>query len=220
MINKGPVDSLIFDMDGTLWDAVDSYAVIWNTTLDSEGIEHENVTRRDLLRLMGSYLDDILNELIPDVDSRAALLEKVMINEAEMMPRLGGTLYPGVKELIPELSKKYKLFMVSNCGVKGLENFVSYNGLEGCFTDLLSHGGTGRSKAENIRVLVDRYSLKSPVYVGDTQGDADSARQAGIPMIFTAYGFGTVQEPDAIIGSFDELPQAVEQVNVKIQDNA
>ena len=29
---KEKFDSLIFDMDGTLWDAVDSYCEIWNVT--------------------------------------------------------------------------------------------------------------------------------------------------------------------------------------------
>ncbi len=26
-------DSVIFDMDGTLWDAVDSYCRVWNATI-------------------------------------------------------------------------------------------------------------------------------------------------------------------------------------------
>lgn len=220
MLNKQPVDSLIFDMDGTLWDAVDSYAVIWNDTLDEVGIEHEKVNREDLLKLMGSYLDDILEKLIPNVGQRAELLKRVMINEEKMMPRLGGTLYPHVRELIPELAKKYRLFMVSNCGPHGLENFVQYNGLEAYFTDLLSHGGTGRSKAENIKALIDKYGLKSPVYVGDTQSDADNARKADIPMVWTAYGFGEVADPDATIRAFEELPAAIREIDEKISQNA
>lgn len=219
MLNKQPVDSLIFDMDGTLWDAVDSYAVIWNVTLDQMGIAHENVTRHDLLRLMGSYLDDILAQLIPDVEQRGPLLQKVMTNEAEMMPELGGTLYPDVRELIPQLAGKYRLFMVSNCGVRGLENFVEYNGLTPYFTDLLSHGSTGKSKTENIRDLVFRYGLKSPVYVGDTQSDADSAHKADVPFIWAAYGFGNVSDPDAVIRSFKELPGAVLEIDKMIENN-
>lgn len=213
MMNNHPVDSLIFDMDGTLWDAVDSYAIIWNTTLDEVGARHKRVTRQDLLSLMGSYLDKILNELVPDVSEQKMLLEKVMVNEAAMMPQLGGKLYPHVKQLIPELAKKYRLFMVSNCGPGGLENFVRYNGLEGCFIDLLSHGGTGKSKKENILDLVERYALKRPVYVGDTQSDADSAHAAGCPFIWTRYGFGYVKDAEATITSFDQLPSAIEKIN-------
>lgn len=218
MINRQHVDSLIFDMDGTLWDAVNSYATIWNSTLDEVGIEHAAVTREQLLSLMGSYLDDILAKLIPDLKQRDSLLEKVMINEAQMMPTLGGTLYPGVKDIIPQLAKRYKLFMVSNCGAEGLQNFVRYNNLESYFTDLLSHGGTGKSKTENIRSLIERYDLESPVYVGDTQSDADSARKADVPMIWTAYGFGAVTDPDATINNFSEIETAIDEINNKIEN--
>jgi len=32
-------DSLIFDMDGTLWDAVDTYAASWNLVFNELGID-------------------------------------------------------------------------------------------------------------------------------------------------------------------------------------
>lgn len=213
MLNKTPIDSLIFDMDGTLWDAVDSYAIIWNTTLDQMNIPHEDITRTELLSLMGSYLDDILDKLIPDVSQRPVLLAKVMQNEAEMMPTLGGRLYPYVHRVISELANRYRLFMVSNCGPQGLENFVRLNKLEPYFIDLLSHGSTGRSKTDNIRTLIERYDLKSPVYVGDTQSDADSAHRADVPFIHTAYGFGKVRDAEATIHTVSELPQAIDHIN-------
>ena len=50
------------------------------------------------------------------------------------------------------------------------------------------------------------------VYVGDTQGDADAAAKAGIPFIFTEYGFGSVKDAAARIASLPELPAAVEKI--------
>ena len=208
------VDALIFDMDGTLWDAVDSYAIIWNVSLDQAGINHHPVSRTELIGYMGSYLDQILNNLVPDVKQQKELLKLVMDNETAMMPTLGGKLYPGVKEILPILANKYKLFMVSNCGPHGLENFVQYNNLEPYFLDLLSHGGNGLSKTENILLLIDKYQLKHPVYIGDTQSDADSSHKAGVPFVWTKYGFGTVVNADAVVTSFYELPEAI-----KIIDN-
>lgn len=200
-------------MDGTMWDAVDSYAKIWNDTFDAEGVEHSAVTRHDLLRLMGSYLSDIMRELAPCVTDHEHFMRLLVKNETEMMPRLGGKLYPGVREVTRELSKHYRLFMVSNCGPDGLKTFARFAGLEDCFTDLLTHGGTGKSKAENIKDLIAKYDLKAPVYVGDTQGDADNTHRAGIPFVWAAYGFGHVTDPDATIHTFDELPEAISQLN-------
>ena len=42
-------DAYIFDMDGTLWDAVDSYAAIWNTTIVQLGVQVPPVTRQKLV---------------------------------------------------------------------------------------------------------------------------------------------------------------------------
>mgnify|MGYP000700414525 CR=1 FL=1 len=50
-----------------------------------------------------------------------------------------------------------------------------------------------------ILKLMEKNNLTSPVYVGDTQGDADSCKKAGIPFIFAEYGFGEVPKPDARI---------------------
>lgn len=62
-------DSLIFDMDGTLWDAVDSYAEIWNRTNAVFGID-ATVSRRELLDHMGQTIDVIFHSLMRgrDVD--------------------------------------------------------------------------------------------------------------------------------------------------------
>lgn len=35
------------------------------------------------------------------------------------------------------------------------------------------------------------HRIESAVYVGDTQGDLDATREAGIDFIWASYGFGT-----------------------------
>ena len=66
MNDKMQCDALIFDMDGTLWDAVDSYARIWNTTFEQAGItDVPRVTRQVLMREMGKHLEDIIEDIAP-----------------------------------------------------------------------------------------------------------------------------------------------------------
>ena len=60
-------------------------------------------------------------------------------------------------------------------------------------------------KAENIRLIMERNQVTEAVYVGDTQGDADACRRAGIPMIYVSYGFGDVEGDYVTIDSFEEL---------------
>ena len=48
------------------------------------------------------------------------------------------------------------------------------------------------------------------VYIGDTQGDLEASRKAGIPFIFCTYGFGTPETFDAKIDAFTDLPELLE----------
>lgn len=198
-------DSLIFDMDGTLWDAVDSYCKVWEKTFDDAGIAHTPVSREQLLAMMGMHLEDIIARLAPQLAGNEKFLSLLDANERSMMPVLSGRFYPGVRETIARLSVGRRLFMVSNCGSHGLENFINLAGIRPSITEALSHGSTGKTKAQNISDLIERYGLKLPYYVGDTQSDADAARAAGAKMIFCSYGFGHVTQPDITIDCFNQL---------------
>jgi phosphoglycolate phosphatase len=48
--------------------------------------------------------------------------------------------------------------------------------------------------------------------VGDTQGDCDACRQAGVPFIYAEYGFGDVDDHSHVISSLLELPDVVDSV--------
>ncbi len=183
-------DSVMFDMDGTLWDAVDSYCAIWNKCIDECCPEVKKVDRATLSKLMGKPLDYIYDQLIGLAAPREDFMKRLDANEAIIMPEMGGRLYADVKEAISELAKRYKLFMVSNCTRRGLPVFLEFTGLKPYFTDAISMGDTGLEKDANIAILKERHGLKSPLYVGDTEGDCRSAHAAGVPFAWASYGFG------------------------------
>lgn len=188
-------DALIFDMDGTLWDAVDSYCRVWDITFAQVGFPQLTVGRDELISCMGMPIGEIYRRLIDIPLPRRRFLRALDRNEELLMPVLGGKLYPGVAELMPQLAERYSLFMVSNCGALGLVNFLTFTGLGPYITDILSYGQTGLEKDGNIRLLRQRYNLRNPIYIGDTAGDCRHAHAAGIPMMHAAYGFG--KAPDA-----------------------
>ncbi len=200
-------DGIIFDMDGTLWDAVDSYCEVWNVSFRELGKEI-TVGRQQLLECMGLTLKEIFSRLVDTVGFDAdEFLKRVALNEDRMMPTLGGRLYEGVAEGIKALAEKYKLFMVSNCGAGGLKNFMEYASLTQYFTDSLTFGETLQGKTKNIIEIKKRHSLAAPVYVGDTQGDCEAAHKAGVPMVFAAYGFGRCQGAEYTVESFKGLTE-------------
>ena len=74
----------------------------------------------------------------------------------------------GLKIPLRELSKRYPLFVVSNCQAGYIELVFEKTGLGKYFTGHLLPGDTGEAKAANIQTIAKKYELKAPVYVGDT----------------------------------------------------
>lgn len=199
-------DAYIFDMDGTLWDAVDGYCEVWNTTIDHFGIDCPRIDRERLFTQMGQPLDAIMDALIPGSYDRGAFMARMKELEAEIVPRRGGVLYPGVRSTIEQLrAAGAGIYLVSNCGASGLVNFFQFTGLGDVFDDSLAHGVNGLSKARNIALIVERNGLRNPVYVGDTQLDVDSAHEAGVPAVWAAYGFGHATGAEHRIDAFNQL---------------
>ena len=202
-------DSIIFDLDGTIWNSSVTCTEGWNTALEQMPQYGMHLEPEDLRAVMGKTLDvieDIIFENIADKAERHAVRLKCTECQMKVLAQKGGVLYPNVEATLAELSKKYKLMIVSNCENGYLDAFFTAHKLNKYFCDYEYWEHTGLSKAENIRLVMERNGLHNSVYVGDTQHDADSALSAGIPFIHASYGFGQVSsEKYATLEKFEDL---------------
>ena len=188
-------DSVIFDLDGTLWDATGVTAATWVEVLG----RHPDVTpamkldRNAVCRYMGLTNEELAGIFFPSLPYEAAfaLMQESCALENEWLPVRGGILWPGVEETLRALKEEgYRLFVVSNAQDGYIESFLTAHRFWDLFEDRESSGRTGHGKAENIRDVILRRGLNSPVYVGDTVSDAEGAHGAGIPFVYCRYGFG------------------------------
>lgn len=207
-------DGLIFDLDGTLWDASESCVRAWNSALQNKGVIDFVVTQQHAHAFAGKLLDDIFAQyfLFLPKEEYQNMADAYAEQEKFHMREYGGKLYPDVRELLSELSEKYQLFIVSNCLSGYIENFLQQHQLEHLFTDYECSGNTGRPKAENIGMIIDRNQLKNPVYVGDTMGDFDAARKNDISFIYAEYGFGEVEGHDYAINNFRQIESILQAI--------
>ncbi|MEK4921431.1 HAD family hydrolase [Cytobacillus sp. FSL R5-0569] len=201
------VDSLIFDLDGTLWDSRKTVADSWNIVIRKDAEVKKELTVANLKATMGLRMHEIMERLFPYLskEKRESLLEDLSKEELEHIRNYGGTLYPKVEETLSELAKTYQLFIVSNCQEGYIEAFYEAHGLEKYFQDFENPGRTGLSKGENIQLIIKRNNLQSPIYIGDTDGDREAAKYAGIPFVYASYGFGEVIDKNHIIEQFQDL---------------
>ena len=202
-------DSVIFDLDGTLWDAVDGVIETWKIILKKHPeIERDEITRKDLEVGMGLLAADIGKGLFPKETSEVQLklMKECSVEECRYLAENGGKIYDNLEDTLKVLKDKgIKLFIVSNCQDGYIEAFLKAHNMESYFIDSECPGRTGKNKSENIKLIVERNNLKKPVYVGDTITDANSAKEAGVPFIFASYGFGDVKDYEYSIGNFKEL---------------
>lgn len=201
-------DSLIFDMDGTLWDAVDTYAQSWNLIFQKLDIPR-TIKRDDLLHVIGMEGQKLTRVLLPELDDEKGMEVYYAVNQVrrEILPTSGGVMYKGVKDGLQQLASKYKLFVLSNCAVGIIPLFLTWADINEFITDSMAYGTNQMPKNHNMHLLMDKHNLQSPVYIGDTNGDAEQTRLAGIPFTFVSYGFGNTDDYDNKFDDFESLTQ-------------
>lgn len=201
------MDSIIFDVDGTLWDSTESVAASWNKAIREHSSLNLTLEPVSLSRVFGKTMTEIADTLFPSLsaDERMKLLEVCFDEENRYLEDHPGILYPDVARTLKKLASRYPLYIVSNCQCGYIEVMLRTTGLGPYIKDHLCFGETQVPKGETIRKLIVKNRLQSPVYVGDTQGDADSCKTAGIPFIFAEYGFGDVPDARMRIQTFSDL---------------
>ncbi len=199
-------DGIIFDLDGTLWDTVDIVCDVWNMITEEHNIKTK-VEPEVLKGYMGMQAYEIAERLFPDINKELAhqMIDECCRRENDYLIDGGALLYPKLEEILAQLSKNYKLFIVSNCQDGYIQTFLKTHNMGKYFTDFICAGSTGMSKGENNKIILERNGIKRGIYVGDTQGDAQSAKIADIPFVFAKYGFGNVENPDYVIEEFEDL---------------
>ncbi|HIW14205.1 MAG: HAD family hydrolase [Acutalibacteraceae bacterium] len=206
---------ILFDLDGTLWDASEPVTQIWNQILQREPeAGGKTVTLEQISSFMGKTLQQIAAELFPEKEEevRIRLLKTCCEEECGILQKTGARLYPGVPDTLRQLSQTYALFVVSNCQKGYIEAFLQAHGLRAYFQDWECSGRTGCTKGENIRRVVERNGLTQAFYVGDTQWDEEAARQAGLPFVYASYGFGNVPQAFWQLSDFSKLPELADKL--------
>ena len=205
--------SLIFDIDGTLWDSRALVAEGYNIQLRAEGLGHLCVTAEDLKPLFGKVMTEIADVMLAEIPlpARYDLMQRCMDTEnrylAENECRIG---YEGVQETLELLRKDYRLFIVSNAQCGYPELCMEKLGIGHLFEGHLCFGDTGTEKGETILELMRRHQITDAVYIGDTQGDFEATVVADIPFIWAAYGFGSPAGAAGRITDIRQLPQTLQ----------
>jgi phosphoglycolate phosphatase len=208
-------DALIFDIDGTLWDASQTSSEGWNNGLTTLNIP-KRISASELRSVKGQPYETCIDLLLPGLRAQhSELLSTLNDSEMTAIKKKGGAFYKGAIEGLKELSKEYKLYIISNCQQWYLELFLEFSNTREILSGWDCHGASGLSKGEMIRRLIICHGLKNPTYIGDTEGDEAAARSACIDFIHVSWGFGKSMGGCRSMGTFSELVRYLHTLLVK-----
>lgn len=205
--------AILFDLDGTLRNALDTITEAWN-----KAMKEHNLKYSFSLETMKSFMGLTPKETAPlafkDVDLNKGLEYFVLcLNEEIKYLRVHpGKLYEDEEEVLKELSKQYPLFIVSNSDKGYIEDYLNAYDFNKYFKDHVCAGDTDLEKWQNILYIKNKYQLEEIIYVGDTKKDLNESIKAGVKFIHASYGFGEIEEEVLKISKLRELPDLIKKV--------
>lgn len=185
--------TVIFDMDGTILETLEDMCASVNVTMDHVGYPRR--TMDEVRRFVGNGAAKLIERCMPagaeDPRYPAALEFYRAYYDAHAQIKTGP--YPGIPELLNQLSREgVRLAVVSNKPDEAVRALTERY-FPGVFPVAIGNRDGWATKPapdsvyEAMRLLGAR--RESTVYVGDSDVDVDTARNAGLDSIIVTWGF-------------------------------
>ena len=183
----------IFDMDGTILETLEDMCASVNVTMDHVGYPRR--TMDEVRRFVGNGAAKLIERCMPagaeDPRYPAALEFYRAYYDAHAQIKTGP--YPGIPELLNQLSREgVRLAVVSNKPDEAVRALTERY-FPGVFPVAIGKRDGWATKPapdsvyEAMRLLGAR--RESTVYVGDSDVDVDTARNAGLDSVIVTWGF-------------------------------
>ncbi|MGG4489835.1 HAD hydrolase-like protein [Metabacillus idriensis] len=216
--------SLIFDMDGTLFqtdkilelslDDTFNYLRslnLWDT--DTPIDKYREIMGVPLPKVWEALLPNHLNEVRKQTDSY--FLERLIDN----ISRGKGDLYPNVKEVFSYLKENnYSIYIASNGLVDYLQAIVSYYDLDNWVTETFSIQQIQTlDKGDLVKTILKKYDIRNAAVVGDRLSDINAAKDNGLIAIGCNFDFAQANElaqADFVIDDLIELKTVLPKVKI------
>lgn len=183
----------IFDLDGTLLNTLDDLADAANHVLSEAGFPTR--TTDEIRRFVGNGYQKLIERAVPAGTGEDKINEVLSAFKSYYVTHcaLKTAPYPGVREMLKTLTKKgIKVAIVSNKGdaaVKEL-NELYFKGLVP-FAQGECEGVRRKPAPDTVNRVLEKFGTdrSDAVYIGDSDVDVETGKNAGMDCISVLWGF-------------------------------
>jgi phosphoglycolate phosphatase len=216
-----PIDTVLFDLDGTLLDSVPLVGSILNDMRESQGQTPLPISSyRQWTSLGGSYL--VGNAMEAEAQNIPALVQEFRRRYFEL-PTPTNTLFPGAADTIAELAASgFRLGICSNKPEYLCRKILLETRLVNFFGVVV--GGDTVSQPKPHCMPLD-YALEvlgatatSAIFVGDSTVDQRAAHAAQLPFVFFTGGYDDGVDAGDVYRCIDTIAQLLEVIEPALKE--
>ena len=188
---KTPVKAVLFDLDGTLLDTLPDLVTVTNATLRDAGYPERS--REEIIWMIGNGSVNLLKRALPSPDLFTDALYQEMLKTYHRYQNTDTKPFPGIGETLAALKERgVRTAIVTNKPDEAAQE-VSEKYFSGLIDDTV-----GIRTGENVKpdprtaFRAMRYFGVSPeqcLYVGDSDTDIETAKNAGVRCLSAAWGY-------------------------------
>ena len=184
--------AILFDLDGTLLDTLGDLHASTNAVLRSFGYPARTID--EVRRFVGNGARVLIQQAVPAgeehrVEEVLAAFQAYYAAHCDILTRP----YSGVPELLAELGEKYPLAVVSNKPDRAVKELAKIY-----FPALYARGESTdcprKPAPDMVRMAIQALGAENCIYVGDSEVDVMTAKNAGVPCIAVTWGFRDKRE--------------------------
>ena len=206
--------NLIFDFDGTIANTAPTTLEYLRMTLDELGRTYDKTKLNEKLFLIRT-VDGIFKALQVSGDQETAMAKFFELRKSNI---IGGIyIYPGVMDFMNEMKKSGKKLYIATNSLDKMMRFtlgsLNLDIFDGMRTQ--DHGGRNLNKAEMVADLVTAHGMNKSetLMIGDTLGDIDAGKRAGVKTAAVGWGYG---DNDVLESAADFYVETAQELSAMI----
>lgn len=208
MIDLWHIETVVFDVDGTLTDSNGAHAGTWTQAFLERGVA---VDEQEVRRLIGMGGDKLI-PAVAHVEAESATGKAIAARKKELfdalLPTLGPT--PGARELLEYLrARGIDLVIATSADEREVKALLLRAGVDELIPERSSKDDAERSKPDPdiVQAALTRAQARPELtlMVGDTPYDVEAARRAGIDVVaLRCGGYWSDRELRGAMDIFDD----------------